>query len=617
MVKKWKTAIVSPFIIITIVLLLKTYFTRIIVFSDANIGKFFVLDLPAILILILLVELLCKKKKFAVLMIINSILTGIFFAIIMYHKYFGIVVTYSALQLASQVVEVEPSVLNLTDPYFLFIFVDIFIFLVLLLNKNIRRWSRTHVRLDRKVVVGLLMLSLLTCYANIVMNRPILNEKKQAAYMGLLEYEVYVPFKNWNQEKIDPKSVNVDSIKKVKGITEPTSNKFWGLAKGRNVIVIQLESFQNFLLKLSVEGNEVTPVLNSLLSESLYFPHIFTQIGQGNTSDAEFMLNTSFYPPAHGAASEVYGDKDLPSFPKIVKALGYKSYTFHTNSVIFWNRKNLYPALGFDRYYDDNFFGNKDFIAFGASDEVLYNKTVDELAKIAINGQKFYANLIAMSAHHPFDLPDPKRRLTLPKRFDNTLVGNYLISQNYADYALGIFIDKMKEDNLWDKSLIVIYGDHFGLPENILDQEDKKLMQELIGKPYNIDTMYNIPLIIHIPSVTSSGQVINQVGGQVDFMPTMANLLGISLGNHIHFGQDLLYNQSNLLGERYYLPYGSFLNDEIAFLPGIGIKDGTTVSLGTTQTLSNQKSIESDFDRINQLEKMSDSYVENLPERKN
>ena len=134
----------------------------------------------------------------------------------------------------------------------------------------------------------------------------------------------------------------------------------------------------------------------------------------------------------------------------------------------------LYPALGFDRYYDDDFFGSEDVVSFGASDEVLYNKTFDELTKIFNSGKKFYANLIAMSAHHPFDLPERKRRFMLPQRFNDTLVGNYLISQNYADYSLGVFINKMKENGLWDKSLILIYGNHFGLPENILDRMDKK-----------------------------------------------------------------------------------------------------------------------------------------------
>ena len=141
-------------------------------------------------------------------------------------------------------------------------------------------------------------------------------------------------------------------------------------------------------------------------------------------------------------------------------------------------------------------------------------------------------------------------------------------------------------------------------------------MQELIGKPYSVDTMYNIPLIMLTPSATS-GRVFNQVGGEVDLMPTLANMLGISLDNNIHFGQDLLNNQSNLLGQRYYLPFGSFLNDEIAFLPGMGIKDGTLVPLGTARNLSYQISYENDFNRASQLERMSDSYVESLPERKN
>lgn len=54
--------------------------------------------------------------------------------------------------------------------------------------------------------------------------------------------------------------------------------------------------------------------------------------------------------------------------------------------------------------------------------------------------------------------------MTLPERFEGTLVGDYIRAQNYADYALGLFIDELKQNGVWDNSLIVLYGDHRGLP---------------------------------------------------------------------------------------------------------------------------------------------------------
>src|SRR5690606_20750163 len=96
----------------------------------------------------------------------------------------------------------------------------------------------------------------------------------------------------------------------------------------------------------------------------------------------------------------------------------------------------LYEAIGFDRYYDQSFFADEDLVHFGSSDEVLYRRTVDELIELTESGKRVFANIISMSAHHPFNLPEHKSTLELPERFDGTFVGDYLRSQHYADAAL-------------------------------------------------------------------------------------------------------------------------------------------------------------------------------------
>ena len=136
--------------------------------------------------------------------------------------------------------------------------------------------------------------------------------------------------------------------------------------------------------------------------------------------------------------------------------------------------------------------------------------------------------------------------MKLPKRYEGTFVGDYIRAQNYADYAIGLFIDDLKARGLWDKSIILIYGDHLGLPVYSLNSDDKALMKEIYGHEYGFTDMINIPLIIASPGVTSPKE-FNQVGGQSDLLPTVANLTGIPLQDHIHFGQDLLNQTSNIL----------------------------------------------------------------------
>ncbi|WP_051318169.1 LTA synthase family protein [Cohnella thermotolerans] len=607
----------KPFVFFSVLMVLKIYLARFVVFDGGHVWMPLATGIPSVWFVFCLVELLFPKRKLGAYLIVDLILTSIYFAVIMYYKYFGVIVTYHALQQANQVTEVKGSVFSLLHPYFLLIYVDIVVlFFVLLFSRKARAWGRSLAVRERPRPIGALaFLSLLACIFTIWPNRDSMNEILQARNMGILNYEVYAAFASSKDESVDATQVTQQEIAKLKGVQTPATPAYWGAAKGKNVIVIQLEAFQNFLLGLKVDGIEITPNLNKLMKESLYFPHFFQQVGQGNTADAEFVVNTSFYVPQHGAASQEYADKELPSMPRTFGENGYETATFHTNSIVFWNRKELYKALGWGHAYDKTFFGDEDTVMFAASDEVLYDKTADELAKMQSSGKPFYTQVISMSGHHPFNLPERKYKMKLPERFEGTLVGDYIRAQNYADWALGQFIDKLKANGVWDNSLVVIYGDHQGLPIYSLTSYEKKLMKDdIYHREYGIPDMMNIPLLIKLPGANPESRVIEQVGGQSDIFPTIANLAGISLANHIHFGQDLLNSTHNVLPERYYLPTGSFINDTDVFVPGKGFEDGTLHQIGGEA--DGKSATKAQYDQALELLSMSDAYVRSLPDRK-
>jgi phosphoglycerol transferase MdoB-like AlkP superfamily enzyme len=97
-------------------------------------------------------------------------------------------------------------------------------------------------------------------------------------------------------------------------------------------------------------------------------------------------------------------------------------------------------------------------------------------------------------------------------------------------------------------------------------------------------------------------------------MPTLANLLGISLEGRVYFGQDLVYQPHNLLPERYYLPTGSFINDEVVFIPEEQFSDGRAYPLTGGGPVTLRPEWAEDFHRAMQLLRMSDAYVESLPD---
>ncbi|RJX37444.1 LTA synthase family protein [Paenibacillus pinisoli] len=596
-------------------MLLKSYLAWMVIFEGGPSWTTLLKEIPFVLIVYCLIEWFASKRKLLYYLIANLTMTSILFAVIMYYKYYGVIVTYFALAQVNQVTAVKNSVFSLMDPYFLFIYTDVVILMFLMFRKNKAvEWKNSFKRkMNTRLVVGLLTVSLAICLFNVLPNRASMNEIVKAEQMGILSYEAYTIFSNKEIDYVDPDQISQEKINTVKK-TEPSAVPvLQGTASGKNLIVLQMESMQNFLVGLSIEGQEIMPNLNKLVKENSYFKHFYQQVGQGNTSDAEFVVNTSLYIPPRGAATQMYAGKELPSLPKLLKSHGYDTATFHTNVVEFWNRGELYKAIGFDRYYDAEFFGTEDTVFFGASDEMLYKKTIDELERMDKNDNPFYAQVISMTAHHPYTIPDNKRLIKLPERFDNTLVGDYIVSQNYADHALGKFIEDLKARGIWDNSLIVLYGDHLGLPIYSLDRHEKDLMAEIYSREYTYTDMINIPLVIVNPDKTAQPAEYEQLGGQVDVLPTVANLLGMSLDDQVHFGQDLFNQTYNILPQRYYLPSGSFLSSQELFMSGSGFEDGKHYPLAGDGNNDENKATEDEFERALELLNLSDSYVNHLP----
>lgn len=612
-IKRW---IVKPFVFFTIVFILKSFLAWGVIFGDLLPWKSLLTEIPFAWALFCIIERFASKRKLGYYMTVNLVVTAIFFAAIMYFKYFGVIVTYHAAEQVGQVTEVRNSVFSLMDPYYLLIFIDIIgLGFYFFFNKKGRNYKKEKInRSGAKLKYSLLFaVSLGLCLFNILPNKASMNEIKKAQEMGILNYEAYTIFAQGKPEVVNAKEITQDVVDKLKGIGTTDSSSFQGAAKGKNLIILQMEAFQNFLLGLKIDGQEITPNLNRLLGDnSLYFPNFYQMVGQGNTSDAEFVVNTSFYIPPRGAATTSYVDRVLPSLPRLLQENGYQTATFHTNDVTFWNRSELYSSLGWEHYYDHDFFGDEDAFFFGASDEVLYRKTADKLKDMSTGGQPFYAQIISMSAHHPFTIPEEKYQMKLPERYEGTFVGDYIRAQNYADVAFGQFVEELKANGLWDNSVIMIYGDHMGLPIYSLDHDDKELMTEIYGHDYLYANMLNIPLIIHGGGNTNS-QTLEQVGGEVDIMPTAAGLLGVSMENNLHFGQDLLSEKYNLLPERYYLPSGSFIASSGLLIPGNSFEDNTQFQLAT----GGQKpsATENEYNRALRLLLLSDNYVTQLPEK--
>ncbi|MDR1245861.1 MAG: LTA synthase family protein [Clostridiales Family XIII bacterium] len=372
--------------------------------------------------------------------------------------------------------------------------------------------------------------------------------------------------------------------------SDEKNGPLFGVAQGRNLIVIQLESFQNFVVGLNYNEQEITPNLNRLIEDNtVYFDQFFHQVGAGNTSDAEFAINNSICGSSRYFTYKLFSNNTFRGLPVLLKEKGYSTAVFHAyEDILFWNRAEMYPAEGFDLFYgglDDHRMGDyhlTEWMGWGLPDSEFYKQTLPFMEKLP---QPFYSFVISLSNHHPFEMLDHYQFIDLLPEDEGTLVGNYLQSAAYTDWSLGIFLDGLKNAGLYYNSLIAIYGDHQGLTQ---EGDTPIHMERLLGKPYDFDVMMNIPLIISMPDIESASEdlrttasavsasalalrpavdirgTVHTVGGQIDFLPTAAYLLGIE-DLAVHFGHNLLTADKGFVAVQTYMPRGSFITDDTLF----------------------------------------------------
>ena len=449
-------------------------------------------------------------------------------------------------------------ILFLIDLPFLFIFNKINIlkdnFIYKFIDKN-----KALALLVSSSIWGLLVLGLnVNGLSSILEKQELFSYHTNDLYNCLIVKDKEVDFKEIEKSIVEK---DVKDLKIHKNI-EQKIIKYNGVAKGKNLIVIQVEGFQNFVVNKEYNGKEITPNFNKLISENgnIYFNNYYQLLGRGNTSDAEFVSHNSLFPSMEDTSYSQYVKNRFYGLPYILKDNGYSATAFHGYKKEFWNRSNAYPNQGFDLFYSEKDYKLDEVLGMGLADKSFLNQSIDKMTCL---NEPFYSFLVTLTSHTPFDKNYDRVRFDLKKEHKNTMFGHYLSSINYTDEAIGEFINNLKKKGLYENSVLVIYGDHFAL--SCMNEENKKIMNDYLGREYDYDEMMNIPLLIHIPSIENRENV-EIVGSQMDFLPTILNLFGIKNQNGIMFGQDLLNAEKGFVAEQTYMLKGSFIDDEKVFV---------------------------------------------------
>lgn len=379
------------------------------------------------------------------------------------------------------------------------------------------------------------------------------------------------------------------ALKKVKEYYEenkytPSNNEYTNIFEGKNVIVLHAESMQQFPMNLTFNNKEVTPNLNKLAKEGIFFSNFYSQVGVGTSSDAEFTFNTSMMPSTKGTVFVNYFDREYISIPKLLKEKNYYTYSMHANTGEFWNRNTMHKTLGYDKFYSKDSYRIDETIGLGLSDKSFFKQSVAIMKQIKETENKpFYGLLIMLSNHTPFsdlELMD-EYPTTIDVTIDNqtitreylndTTMGNYLRSVHYADSAIGEFINELDEEGLLDNTVLVIYGDHdarldyddYNLLYNYDPITDKIKTEEDSGYisygKYNYELDRKVPLIIWTKDKEYKIN-IDKPMGMIDVLPTLGNMLGIH--SDYQLGKDVLnLTEDNTVT----FIDGSFLTSEVYY----------------------------------------------------
>ncbi len=322
----------------------------------------------------------------------------------------------------------------------------------------------------------------------------------------------------------------------------PTQGKTnFGLEKRKNIIFLQVESLEAGVINDSLNGNPITPNLNALASQGLYFNNYYTQVGPGNTADAEFSTLDSLYPLPDDVAFVDYPHNTYHALPSLLDSMGYGTYSLHADVPTFWNRANMYPSLGYQTQFSEDDYVKSRPIGEGPSNVGDEDFLMQSLTKMQTFKEPFMATLITISSHTPFILPQDLQTLPIPANTTlNETQQQYLESVHYSDKAIGEFIAALQQTPIYDNSIIFIYGDH-GSFTNI---------SQALGDANQFPGLENsqVPLIILAPGTNLTG-VETIPASHIDLYPTITNLLGVKTPQGI-FGQDIFNTKTPVVTHR-------------------------------------------------------------------
>ena len=551
--------------------------------------------------------LLKPKNRFGYYLFFDILFSALCMINSVYYTFYTSFASVSMLSLTQYIASVGDAVvenvLQLKD--IVYIFSPIILIVIHIKLKKSKYYKKVEVKSERKrktirTLIGGAVITVLFLIMLTPLDISRFAKQWNREYV-VMKFGIYVYQFNDIITSVQPKinslfgydKANKEVTEYYKNKEKSADNKYTGIFKDKNVLVIHAESIQRNLFDMSFNGQDVVPNLKRIASEGMYFSNYYPQVSVSTSSDSELTFTTSLMPTQSGTAFVSYFDRTYNSIPNLMNDMGYFTFSMHANNADFWNRRAMYEHLGYQKFYSKSDYKvtTENTIGLGLSDKEFFKQSMPKLTKINEKYDKWYGLMIMLSNHTPFsDVEhygnyEVNMKETVTKEDGTTeevvhpylegrKLGNYIKSAHYADEALGELFQELDENGLLDNTVVVIYGDHDArLPRKEYDymynynkETDSKLDKDDPNykeyDSYQYELGRKVPFIIWTKDMagTDLNMEVKDVMGMYDAMPTLGNMLGFY--NKYQLGHDIFDIKSDNI---VVFPTGNWVTNKVYY----------------------------------------------------
>lgn len=348
-------------------------------------------------------------------------------------------------------------------------------------------------------------------------------------------------------------------------------NKYTGMFKGKNLIVLVGESFSSLAIR-----EDLTPNLYKLYKEGFQFDNFYTPIFPVSTADGEYITDTSLI-PKEGVWSflKIAGNYMPYSYPNVFEKQGYSSNAYHNHTATYYERDKYIETMGYNSYLavGTGLEDRMDTSNWPNSDYEMVKTTMDDY----INNEKFMAYYMTVSGHMNYTKIG---NMMVYRNWDQVKdlpyshkAKSYLAANIELDKAVGELIRRLEEAGKLEDTVIVISGDHY--PYGLTLEEINELSTFERDDKFE---KYRMPFLIWSGSMKDPIKV-EKIGSSLDVLPTVLNLFGAEFDSRLLIGRDILSDTEPLVifSDR------SFITDKGKYNAVTGefiSNEGTTVEEG-------------------------------------